>query len=88
MGLDMSNGFDRQEHEAMVREFMNQKKMEDEERYEEVCEMFPVQTYPQQRLSRNRELTVGLLGLSPSRISPRVASKNSVESSVFDDFDS
>jgi len=81
----MSDNFDNQAHEAMVREFMHNKKMEDEETYEKVCKKYPVQTYPQLRLARNREMTVGLLGLAPSRISSRIASRHSLESSLFAD---
>lgn len=74
--------FNYREHEAMVKEFLIQKKLEDEDAYEEVCEKYPVQTFQQHRRMKSREVPVGLLGLSPSRISPGVAERNDMESSL------
>lgn len=74
--------FNFKEHEAMVREFLIQKKLEDEQKYEEVCIKYPVQTFHQHRRTKLREIPVGLLGVAPSRISVSIAGRNDMESSL------
>ena len=66
-------------HEERVRDFMKQCKAERPEEYEQVCEKYPVQSRVRKLIVYRREQTVGLLGLSPSRISLAVAEKHSME---------
>lgn len=66
-------------HEQLVYDFMKKCKEENPKTYDEVCREYPVQSRLRKRTIRKREITVGLLGLSPSRISPAVAQQNDME---------
>lgn len=68
------------EHERQVQEFLSKCRDEDEDRYNEVCEKYPVQTASRKKTVRRREVTVGLLGLSASRVSLGTATRYNVES--------
>lgn len=67
-------------HEQQVEAFLQSCREEDEDHYKQVCDKYPVQTRERTRLVRKREITVGLLGLSPSRISLGTATRNDLES--------
>jgi hypothetical protein len=75
------------DHEAEVEAFFRQKQEEDPEKYREVCDKYPTQTHARQRVVRRREVTVGLLGLSPSRISLSNAIKYGMESEIMSEGD-
>jgi hypothetical protein len=66
-------------HETLVQEFFDKCKEEDPERYDEVCRKYPVQTHARQAIINNREIPVGHLGLSASRVSMGIAAKFNVE---------
>lgn len=72
-------------HEQEVEKFFAEQKEKDPERYKEVCEKHPVHSRGRARIVRRREITVGLLGLSPSRISLSTAVKNNIESEYQDE---
>ena len=55
-------------HEERVRDFMKECKEQRPEEYQDVCEKYPVQSRLRKLVVYRREHTVGLLGLSPSRI--------------------
>lgn len=71
---------DNYEHEIAVQEFFQQKRLEDPDRYARVTLMYPVQDRSRAAIIRRRELPVGLLGLSPSRISIQTADRTNTES--------
>lgn len=68
------------EHEKQVQEFLDTCKERDEEGFNEICEKYPVQSFSRKKTVRRREITVGLLGLSASRISLGTASRHNLES--------
>lgn len=68
------------EHEKAVQAFFELSESSDPERYKEVCQKYPVQTPLRRQVIRRRELNVGLLGLSASRISMHTASRYDLES--------
>lgn len=74
----MTNSF--LEHEKLVNEFMQQMKEENPERYQEICDSYPSQTHERRKIVKRREIPVGLLGLSPSRVSTNVAARHGIES--------
>jgi hypothetical protein len=67
-------------HEEAVAAFFAEQQQCNTEQYNEVCEKYPVQTYARSKVVRRRETTVGLLGLSPSRISLGTATRYDIES--------
>jgi hypothetical protein len=76
---------DTRTHEERVRDFLNECKEDDCENFKEVCDRYPVQSRLRKRIIRNREVTVGLLGLSPSRIPISVAERNDMETLFMND---
>jgi hypothetical protein len=76
---------DTRTHEERVRDFLNECKEDDCEQFKEVCEKYPVQSRLRKRIIRHREVTVGLLGLSPSRIPISVAERNDMETLFMND---
>lgn len=66
-------------HEERVHKFLTECKQNNAENYQKVCDKYPVQSRLRKAVVRKREITVGLLGLSPSRISPAVAQQNDME---------
>lgn len=68
------------EHEILVQTFLEEKRLEDPRRYKEISEKYPVQDRARSFIIKRRELPVGLLGLSPSRVSIETASKGDLES--------
>lgn len=72
-------GDDDKTHEERVRDFMRECREQRPEEYDDVCEKYPVQSWLRRRAVYKREQTVGLLGLSPSRISLAVAERNDME---------
>ena len=68
------------EHEQQVQEFFAACEADDEERFHEVCAKYPVQSHSRKKTVRRREITVGLLGLCPSRVSLGTATRFNVES--------
>jgi hypothetical protein len=68
------------EHEIMVQAFLEAQKLKNPDEYAEVAQKYPVQDRARAVIIRRREIPVGLLGLSPSRISIGTASKGDVES--------
>lgn len=70
------------DHEEQVRNFMRSCKEEDKETYNEVCNKYPVQNSSRKHVIRNREITVGLLGLQASRISPSIAQRYDLEALI------
>lgn len=73
------------EHERQVQEFLEKCKCDDEERYDAICEKYPVQSASRKKTVRRREITVGLLGLCPSRVALSTASRHDVESVYTDE---
>jgi hypothetical protein len=70
-------------HHAAVNEFFRRVREEDPERYAEVVEGlgdYPVMTANKHRTIRQRERTVGLLGMAASHIAPSVAEQFGFES--------
>lgn len=72
-------------HEERVHAFLKECKENDREGFEKVCDKYPVQSRLRKSVVRKREITVGLLGLSPSRISPAVAQQNDMETIFVND---
>lgn len=85
----MSTIIDREQmiynHEEEVERFLQEKQEENPKQYQDVCQKYPVHTRGRARTVRRREITVGLLGLSPSRVSLGTAMKNGVESEYQDE---
>lgn len=71
-------------HEERVRAFMKQCREEDPKRVADVCDKYPVQSSARKHIIRNREITVGLLGLQRSRISNTTAGRYDLESIYMD----
>lgn len=67
------------EHEERVKAFMQECQEKDAAKYEKVCDKYPVQSPARRRIISNREITVGLLGLAPSRISIPTAERYDLE---------
>ena len=66
-------------HEERVREFMKQCREERPQEVAEAIHKYPVQSSARKHIIRNREITVGLLGLQASRISLPTAEKYDLE---------
>lgn len=73
----MNNNY---QHEIDVQEFFQRMKEQDYDMYKSVADKYPVQDRSRAAVVRRREITVGLLGLSPSRISIQTADRNNTES--------
>jgi hypothetical protein len=67
------------EHEEAVREFLAKCKDEDAEQFQAVCDKYPVQSAARRNTIRKREITVGLLGSAPSRVSMHTAQRYDVD---------
>ena len=67
-------------HNQLVNDFMNQKRREDPAKVREIEKKYPVLSFEDWKKVSKTEVTSGLVGLQPSRLSTSTAEDNDTES--------
>lgn len=72
-------------HEQQVKDFLEEAKRQDPVKYKQICEAYPIITRAKLSTIWKKEITSGLVGLEPCRISPTEATKANIDSSFYDE---
>lgn len=75
----------RSEHEQAVKQFFEECQKKDPKRYKEVCDNSPIVTRSKLSSIFKQEITSGLIGLEPCRISASDAYRAGIDSSFSDE---